>query len=64
VKYFASQNSSTTKYPARRPEKHRIFEKIEMKWQKEMEKTYTFREFYQDIVKDIIIKTAKTYRRS
>jgi hypothetical protein len=32
-----------------------------MKWftQKEMEKTYTFREFYQDIVKDIIIKTAR-----
>jgi 8-oxo-dGTP pyrophosphatase MutT (NUDIX family) len=64
VKYFnASQKFIHDKVSS--PEdlkKHRIFEKIEMKWftQKEMEKNiHTFREFYQDIVKDIIIKNSK-----
>jgi hypothetical protein len=42
--------------------KNRIFEKIEMKWftQKEMKKTYTHSANSTKIVKDIIIKTAKT----
>jgi hypothetical protein len=59
------RNSSTTKYPARRPEKQSL---KKLKWsgsrKRKWKNIHTFREFYQDIVKDIIIKTAKTYRRS
>lgn len=42
--------------------KHHIFEKIELRWftQKELGKSIDkFREFYRDIVKDIIIKNSK-----